>query len=368
MAKRGENIYLRKDGRYEGRYIKGRKSDGRPIFGSIYARRYAEVKCRLTKIKSSLYGERTALKVYGSGAVGDFLEFHLEEHIRPTVKPGTYANYRRNLTHHILPLLGDVPMDRLTSGQIQEAVELWQKRLAASTLRGVFRMLKAMLSAAAERGLLTHNPCQSIRLPKGKTRPPRVLTVSEQKRLEEAVRHSGNCEYLLCLYTGLRVGELCALRWADVDFAGRMLRVRHAAQRIHAKRAGRKTALVMATPKSESSQRDIPLPDFLMKMLKALKAESGDCAFVFKSAAGEMRDPRTMQQQLGRICKASGLQGVHMHTLRHSFATRCLEKGIRVEVLSALLGHSSPQITLKYYAHCTPEAKRHSMALLTRSA
>ena len=372
MAKRGENIYLRKDGRYEGRYIKGRKADGKAVFGSVYARRYAEVKRRLVEIKSRLYGEQTALGVYGDGSLGEWGAYYLESRVKGRVKEGTYANYRRNLERHIDPLLGQVRLSKLTAAQIQQASQVLQARLKAGTVRGIMRMLRAMLASAVEEGLLRQSPYREIRLPKGSARAPRVLTRDEQKRLEGALRRGGEMEYLLCLYTGLRVGEVCGLRWEDVDLENRVLRVRRVVKRTSAGRGGRKTALTLGDPKSESSRREIPLPAFLAAMLRARRELAGGkhsaTGFVFMGREGGMRDTRTVQKKLERICERVGLEGVHMHTLRHSFSTRCLEQGVGVEVLSALLGHSTPQITLKYYAHCTPEAKREGIALLARMA
>ena len=199
-----------------------------------------------------------------------------------------------------------------------------------------------------------------------------MLTRGEQKRLEGALRREGELEYLMCLYTGLRVGEVCGLRWEDIDLEGRVVHVRHAVKRAKAEGGRRKTTLRLEGPKTESARREIPLPAFLAAMLlerrQVVAGEQGWGGFVFGGRKGAMRDTRTVQKKLGRICERVGLEGVHMHTLRHSFSTRCLEQGVGVEVLSALLGHSSPQITLKYYAHCTPEAKRKGMALLERLA
>ena len=112
MAKRGENIYLRKDGRYEGRYIKGRRADGKAVFGSVYARRYAEVKRRLVEIKSALYGAQAPLKAFGDGTLEAWGAFYLKQQVKGRVKEGTYANYRRNLERHIAPLLGQVALSK----------------------------------------------------------------------------------------------------------------------------------------------------------------------------------------------------------------------------------------------------------------
>lgn len=367
MARRGENIYLRKDGRYEGRYIKGRKANGKAEFASVYGRKYGEVKRRLVEKKSQLYGEKGSVWNYGDGSVEAWGEYYLESEVKARVKVGTYENYRRDMKRHIAPLLGKEKLRELRRVQIQEAERELEGRLSGGTVRGVMRLLKAILAAAVEKGVLEQSPYREIRLPCGGKKRPRVLSVREQKKLEGEVKRSGGMEYLICLYTGLRVGEVCGLRWEDIDLEGHVLQVRHTVKRTKAEGGRRKTALRLEGPKTESGCREIPLPAFLVGLLKNARREGAN-GFVFKGVGGGMRDTRTMQKKLERICEKVGLEGVHMHTLRHSFSTRCLEQGVGVEVLSALLGHSTPQITLKYYAHCTPEAKREGIALLARMA
>lgn len=152
-----------------------------------------------------------------------------------------------------------------------------------------------------------------------------------------------------------------------MDFENGILHIRHAVHRVPLGTEISSTKLVLGVPKSEFSVRDIPLPAFLSAILTEKKiAENGAPKdFLFKGTKTECRDPRTMQQKIARLCKKLDLIGVHMHTLRHTFATRCLENGIQYEVLSEFLGHSSPQITLRHYAHCTPETKRLNIERIT---
>lgn len=368
MAKKGENIYLRKDGRWEGRYIKGRRSDGRPIFASIYGKQYRDVKRQLMIIKAKLYQTPAAAEIVGDGSLHDWTEYWLELLVRPHVKESTYAGYRRNVEKHIYPALGHMLLNELSSECIQQAANEMKKKLAPSTLQGICRLLKTALKAAEEKGLMEKSPYQGIRVPKARKRPPRVLTRTEQMRLEIKVSETRELEYLLCLYTGLRIGELCALRWENIDFENQSIRVRHSIQRVPDKTGKRKTCLIYGTPKSEDSIRDIPIPFFIASLLQEKKQSSSaaDSDFLFKNTKGNYKDPRSVQIRFSQICRELELQGVHMHTLRHTYATRCLELGIRYDILCELLGHSSPQITLKYYAHCTLEDKRRNIELLDR--
>lgn len=368
MPRKGENIYHRKDGRWEGRYIKGRKPDGKPRFGFIYGKQYSEVKKKLIIVKSELYHEpEAASAVSGCTKLGDWADYWLEVVIRPHVRAETYAGYRRNLDNHICPHMGEMDITCIKPHHVQHLADMLSETLASSTLHGICRIMKSIFASACEKGLLRTSPYQNIKLPKARRRPPRVLTQTEQKRLEKEIFLNNEPEYLLCLYMGLRVGELCALRWEDVDFENGILHIRHAVHRVPLGTKNNSTKLVLGVPKSEFSIRDIPLPAFLSAILMERKvSEKGSPEeFLFKGTKTECRDPRTMQQKIARLCEKLDLNGVHMHTLRHTFATRCLEKGIRYEVLSEFLGHSSPQITLRHYAHCTPETKRLNIERIT---
>ena len=347
--------------------MKGRRPDGKPRFGSVYGRQYGEVKKKLVLIKAELYKDGAVPLLYGDGSLHDWTEYWLEVTVRPYIKESTYEGYRRNIDKHIYPYLKDLPIREITSSQIQNAVDRLQSRLAASTLGGVWRLLRSVFTAAHNEGLLLRNPCQKIKIPKAGRRAPRVLTVPEQARLEQAAAEADEIEYLLCLYTGLRVGELCALRWEDIDFEGRILHVARTVQRIQDTRRLHKTRLSVGTPKSDCSVREIPLPLFLSSLLEEKQKKDGALTGYLFPAKKGCRDPRTMQQRIKKLSKQLGMRGVHMHTLRHTFATRCLEHGIGYEVLSELLGHSSPQITLKFYVHCTPATKRKSMDRLARA-
>lgn len=364
MPRKGENIYHRKDGRWEGRYIKGRKPDGTARFGFIYGKQYSEVKKKLIIVKSELYQKSECISAtYNCTKLDDWADYWLEVIIRPRVRAETYAGYRRNLNNHIHPYIGEMNIADIQPEHLQHMADTLAQKLAPSTLHGICRLMKSMFASASEKGLIRCTPYRDIRLPKARYRVPRVLTQTEQKKLEKEIFSKNEPEYLLCLYMGLRVGELCALRWEDVDFENGILHIRHAIHRIPCGTETNGTKLVLGEPKSESSVRDIPIPIFLSVLLIERKSlEKGTSKdFLFKGTKNEYRDPRTMQQKISRLCRKLNLTGVHMHTLRHTFATRCLENGIQYEVLSEFLGHSSPQITLRHYAHCTPETKRLSI-------
>ena len=370
MAKKGENIYLRKDGRWEGRYIKGRKPDGKPKFGSIYGKSYSDVKIRLVHIKSELYHDDTSLIIYGNGTLHDWLGYWLEVIIKQNIKDSTYFGYRRMLETHIYPYLGEKNIQKLSCEDIQRTVDLLTKKISAGTLNNVCRLLKSALSTAFERGVIKKNPYLSIKKPKVHRPRPRVLSRNEQEILERILRRDNSFEYLLCLYTGIRVGELAALRWEDVDLENNILHINRTAQRLASSQMkNKKTRLAVGTPKSVSSARQIPLPAFIADILREQKANKATgTGFLLPGRNGLCRDPRSIQQKFNTICTKAGLDHVHMHTLRHTFATRCLENGVRYDILSDLLGHSSVRITLDYYVHCSMQDKRESMERFVAAA
>lgn len=357
MAKKGENIYRRRDGRWEGRYIKGHKPTGKPIFGSVYAKQYAEVKAKLIMVKANCLNEEkwdTSL----SPTFRQWSSYWLKVYCQPYVKASTCELYQRMLTLHLFPCLGELRLDEIGETVLKPLMETLRGKLAANTLAGVYRLLRAILKEANQRGVLPRLPPR-IRLAKAVKREPRVLSLTEQGRLEREALRTGELSFLLALYTGLRVGELCGLRWSDLDLDDRLLTVRHAVKRT--RQASGVTRATLCEPKTDCALRDIPIPAGIASQLKAIPRQS---EFVFPGRRGACMDTRTMQLRLAGLTRRLGLKGVHTHTLRHTYATRCLEKQVGVETLSVLLGHSSPDITLRRYAHTTPDEKRRSVSRL----
>lgn len=349
MAKRGENIYLRKDGRWEGRYIVGRKQNGKPRFGYVYGKKYMEVKRELTMLKAQCAQCPDLALVYGNGTLAEWMDYWLEKLTRPYIGETTYGTYKNQIKTHITPQLGETILYKLKPNDIQDLVNEKKEYLSAGMLHNVYRLLRSAMKAAQEKGMIRDNPCVGIKLPKNRAKTPRVLSRKEQQRLEREAVHTGAIEYLLCLYTGIRLGELCALRWSDVNFETGAIYVRGTMKRVGGE-------AILGAPKSGNSEREVPVPAFVLKMLRTRMEQTGGLDFVF-GTRGKAASMRTMQARLKALTKRIGLKGVHMHTLRHTYATRCLENRIGVETLSDLLGHSGPQITLKYYAHCTRENK-----------
>lgn len=360
MCRHGENIYRRKDGRYEGRYVVGRSATGRTRFGYVYGRTYGEVRTKLTQRKAEQMAAAETLPHSGITLRRWMNQLITGEHYAH-LKPSSREVYCTIFTRHIEPALGYVDIARITPEDVLEFTALLnRKKLAHSTTVSVLRLLSSLLRAAQEEGLIRRNPCRKMTLPKQPRAEQRVLSAGEQKRVKSAAQAAGNLSALLAMYTGMRLGEICALQWQDVNWQQRTVTVRRTAQRI--RRSGGGTAVMVGTPKTLKSRRVIPLPAFLLEMLRAHLARS-QSSYIF-GQADRPADPRTIQRHFERLIRQLGLQGVHFHTLRHTFATRMLELGTDVKTVSVLLGHASTRFTLDVYAHSLIEHQRAAMERL----
>lgn len=367
MSRRGENIYKRKDGRYEGRYVIGKTPSGRTRFGYVYARQYAEVRALLLQRKAErLQADRPSSAYHGT--VADWMEHWMENELLGSVKESSWQTYRNLLTRHLLPRLGGYAITQLTPKVIHGFVdELESSGLAENTIRGVYRLLSSAMRYALDEGVIRKNPCRRIHIQHREHGEQRVLSRSEQEKLRQTADSSRDLPALLSLYTGMRLGEICALKWTDIDWQKGTITVRRTVQRIagnSSKNDGRRTMLMIGTPKSRCSCRVIPVPEFILALLRERLQSCDATEYVFGKALAAS-DPRTIQRRFSRLAKKLGLSGAHFHTLRHTFATRLLELGVDVKTVSTLLGHSSARTTLDFYVHSLGEQQRAAVALLS---
>lgn len=366
MARRGENIYKRKDGRYEGRYVIGRTESGKTRFGYVYGQQYTQVRNELMRKKAENARNR------GPGAtqpmtLQEWMEGWLSGEMRSRLKPASLQTYTRLYSKHILPCLGYVDVAMLTAADLYAFLAvLDEKKLSLTTQKSVLRLISAAMRSAMEEGLIRKNPCAKVRL-RAEEKEQRVLTAAEQEQLKRASMQAADIPALLGLYTGMRLGEICALRWEDVDWPGKTITVRHTVQRMEsAARAdsAAKTALAVSSPKSLTSRRVLPVPDFILSLLKTLR-ETSASPYVF-GTDDRAAEPRTMQRRFKRMTERLALSGVHFHTTRHTFATRMLEIGVDVKTVSVMLGHSTTKTTLDFYAHSLIDRQRLAIDQLSR--
>ena len=360
MPRKGSNIYKRKDGRWEGRYSKGRDSSGKIVYGYVYAKTCAELKKRLrTMLLEPKKQKPVTLNL------ADVSEQWLSI-AALKVKPSTFAVYDSIVRLHILPLIGKTNIGEINTALISTFVQdrlehgcaISGRGLAPKTVRDILSVLKGIIDFAVEEKLI-ESPV-SIIYPKQQQKPMRVLSNSEQAVLIQALLDNmtiHNAGILLCLYTGLRVGEVCALSVNDFFPCFDKVSVRQSVRRV--KIYDSKTKLIIDSPKSKSSVRDIPLPQFLAPILMSFKREEAE--YFISTHDSHLTEPRTMQNHFKRIIKTAGIADANFHCLRHTFATRCVEAGVDIKSLSEILGHSSVNITLNRYVHSSFEQKCASM-------
>lgn len=353
MPRTGENIYKRKDGRWEARAL----VNGR--YRSLYARSYAEAKQKQRTAGPLMAPAKQPKVRLFEQVAADWLAA-----TRLRVKASTYGKYERIVRLHILPALEKQRMDRINQAQIERfATALIESGLSPKAAQDVLMVTKTILKyakCAIDFSAITIK-CEPKEM--------RALSKFEQDILAQYIMKNADAAalgVLLALYTGIRVGELCALRWENIDLAEGILHVKYTMQRIpDFDDDETKTKVVVTSPKSKCSVRTIPLPDFLINLLEQITENSE--AYFLTGTRYHFIEPRTMQNRFKAVCSACGIANVNFHCLRHSFATRCVELGFDAKTLSEILGHSSVNITLGRYVHSSLDLKRAHMAKLSHS-
>lgn len=212
-------------------------------------------------------------------------------------------------------------------------------------------------------------PPVNITYPKRPKRDIRVLTSEEQKRLVEYLTVDiDNCKFgvILAMYTGLRIGEICALKWGEISIENGVIHICHTMQRLQKADSdiGNKTEVLISSPKSDSSDRWIPMTDNVRELCTAMRIGSPE-AYVLTGSSMHFMEPRNLQYRFSKYTRDCGISGVTFHTLRHTFATRCVEVGFEIKSLSEILGHSDVKITLNRYVHSSSKMKKENMDKLS---
>ncbi len=351
------NIYHRHYGRWEGRISRGKKN-GKRKFQYVLARTKEQCIEKMTAIRQSEHPQGKCLKTISEL----FNEWHCS--ILHRVKESTAANYTMKADKHILPVFGNKTVSAIVQEDIYAFISAKQKAgLSMRYIADIVILMKTIFKYAV-RIYHIFNPMDGIILPKKKSPEIQLLDDAEQKQLQKYVSEHQNRSTLgvaLSMSTGIRIGELCALQWKDIDLEKRILTVSKTMQRIQCPTEYTKTKLIITDPKSESSHRSIPIPDCMMSFLHKFKGKSDDYILTGNEKPIE---PRAMQYRFRTILKNGKLPSVHFHALRHIFASTCIKLGFDVKALSELLGHSSVEITLNRYVHSFFEQKREYMKRL----
>lgn len=373
MPRKGENIYKRKDGRWEGRYIRSYNAENKAKYAYVYGRTYTEVKQKLIDERSNV--KKSSITTRSSLTYNELLDSWLHSSQLNT-KESTHARYSHLISTHIKPQLGKYPLSMLSTEIIESFIELQLTEgrldktggLAPKTVTDILTIIKNTIDYARYKGLPVICNLSKLSIKK-KEKEMRVLTQSEQDALITVLIDDMDLYkfgVFLSLYTGIRIGELCALQWEDFNLALTTLKVRKTMQRIQDTENGAfsKTKIVITEPKSQCSVREIPLPTFVIDM--ARKFVANPKAYIL-TGNDRYVEPRTMQNRFKSYVKDSGISDANFHALRHTFATRCVEVGFEIKSLSEVLGHANVNITLNRYVHSSFELKCSNMNKLSLS-
>ena len=371
MPRRGENIRKRKDGRWEARFPKGKNKKGHTIYGSVYGSTYREAK---EKRQELLKYPPVIPKSGVAGSFGKLLELWMED-TKIRLKSSTIYRYQYLIDTHILPEFGTTSMESLTSTAINSFLDdkLQKGRLdgsgglSAAYVRSITLVINSALRFGREQGLCS---TAGLKINKPTVAPKELPTLSvEQQRTLECVLRTETDEtklgVFISLYMGLRIGEICALTWNDIDLKNKVIYVRKTVVRVKsADGEAAKTKLRIEAPKTTASLRCIPICSTLLPVLASF-SERATSRYVVSSTENFV-SPRTYDYRFKKILDACQLPRINYHALRHTFATRCIEAGVDVKSLSEILGHGDVSITLNTYVHSSMDLKRTQLEKITR--
>ncbi|WP_343210754.1 site-specific integrase [Anaerolentibacter hominis] len=397
MPRRGENIYKRKDGRWEGRVLQGYDSfTNKAKYRSVYAPTYKMLKEKLRAMQMEMPVFPSALPAFVQSPVpgcsiqtvryGDWLWKWFQEYRQPDIscKESTYAIYSGIIQNHIIPVLGTIPLTQINSSLLNDFFYSKLKNgrldghggLSLKTTTDIYSIINLSLCQAQRNGLIHENPCKNVIIPKRRMPETHAFTKQEQSCLESVLInevHPLSLSIWIGLYTGMRLGEIAGLRWIDINLTDNCIHVRHTLQRImnvyQAEPQNYKTKIILGIPKTETSIRTIPIPNMIGHLLNQLVHAAPDhCLppdqFVICKNDGSFYEPRAYQRYFKKIARKAELEHFNFHCLRHTFATRAIELGMDPKTLSELLGHAHVETTLRRYVHSQNEHKRNEMKKL----
>ena len=365
MAKKranGEgNIRKRSDGRWEGRYTAGYDPQtGKRIIKNVLGKTQAEVKAKLTKALEDCK-ELDVVRT-DEYTVAEWLRLWYDLYAEPNVRPTTAASYRRSIELHVIPRIGDIKLNRLTSREIQKLYkdllengrlrEVQKEKnpgLSNSTVRGIHMMLHNALDRAVKERLILRNPTEDCIIPKLEKKEMKILHPEDIKAYLTAAERRGVLPmFYLELVSGVRKGELVALLWDDLDMERRTISVSKQAL----SRPGGE--IVVNRPKTENSIRAVSIPQEAVDLLVEEHKKHPDNPYMFPSPkTGGMYYPDSVVNLHKKLLQDAGLEHIRFHDLRHTFATMALQNGVDVKTVSSMLGHYDAGFTLRTYTHAT---------------
>ena len=370
MAKKLANgegsIRKRSDGRWEGRYTAGYHPETRKrIIKNVLGKTQAECKAKLKKaIEESQILDVSRANEY---TVATWLRTWFELYAKPHIRPSTMNYYHRNIEQHIIPAIGDIPLNKLTTRDLQKLYNDLQSNgrlrkvqrkkepgLSNSTVRGIHMMLHNALDRAVKEKLILSNPTENCIIPKIEKQEMKILHPDHISAYLDAAEQRGALPmFYLELVSGLRKGELVALQWSDLDEANCTISV--------SKQASWDTEgnLILSQPKTGNSIREVSIPQDAVELPKQEHTKHPDNPYMFPSPiTGEMYYPDSIVNLHKKILKDAGLPHIRFHDLRHTFATLALQNGVDVKTVSSMLGHYDAGFTLRTYTHATRQMQQ----------
>ncbi len=372
MAKKRGNgegsIKQRANGTWEGKYTIGRDENGKLIVKSLYGKTRREVAEKLNQ-KINLLNNNAYINE-SNMLLEKWIMIWLNDYKKLNVKATTYVNYRSRIKNHIIPYIGKISLKKLTTHNVQQMVNsLVSKNISATLIKDCFKVLNGCLEQAIKNEMIYKNVAKNVSLPKLINKKAEILTPKQQKLFISECKNTylGNI-FIFALGTGLRIGEILALTWSDIDLESGYIKVSKTLNIVYDEKKS-KWVKTFGTPKTQSSYRKVPIMPSIKKLsleqkeyqvkLKEKASELYDYKtnLVFTTRIGTTLDPRNMQRSFHTIANKCNLKDVSIHSLRHTFASRGLEKGVELKVMQEILGHSSIKITADLYTHVLPDTK-----------
>lgn len=344
MGRKGESIYKRSDGRYEGRYIKG-KYKNKVIYGYIYGSSYSETKEKLRNFGNVEI--ETEINTFNE-KIDKWLEYK-----KSTVKESTYSTYYAIASNKIRPLLGHYKINNLNKEIINSFIDKLSNSLSINTVHDMANILKQILKYNRMTDI-------DVKVPIKEHKSISVFTPKDIKKLERfALTYDNRFVFgiILSLYTGIRIGELCALKKSNFDMNLMTLSINHTIIRVKNADGKQKTKVICSAPKSKKSIRTIPIPDVLQSyLIHYLNEMNSD--YYFLTNKTKAIEPRSYTNKYKKYLNYWGINHKKFHTTRHTFATKADETKMSTKALSEILGHSSASITQNLYIHPSLKYKR----------
>ena len=362
--KNGEGtVRLRKDGRWEGRIVIGYDENGLPKTKNVLAKTKGECIEKLKALKSTITPD-TPIKLKADMPFGEWLDHWYETYCKPNARPATQRTYEGYIRLYLHPRLGSIPLNKVTTSDIQQMctwmmteARVDQKNgdsgLSDSQVRNCYSLCDRVLEKAVAEKLIVRNPAKGCKLPPNRPNEMKVLSREDmQKVLIQAKEENYYELFLLEFATGLRLGELMALQWDDVDLVTGELRINKQVNLVGSK-------LVISEPKTKAAVRTLILPPSVRKVLAEYKTRVNS-RWLFPSPKKEDLPiiPSAVSRRLHTLLEHAGCEQVRFHDLRHTFATNALAHGMDIKTLSTILGHVSSATTLNTYSHVTDEMRQ----------